>query len=133
MPDITIQPMPPRYAPPPSNFWVDVWKIALGIFLGSVISFLFCGLIALLAAAVLESRNAPKSQQAQRAAVPPVDEISPMVAEYRVLARSKATERDKAAMAESIAAAYRERGNIKAANQWEETVQQHEAAAVVGK
>ena len=43
-------PMRPRETS--EQFWSDVWKIALGIFLGSVISALFAGLLLIVAGAL---------------------------------------------------------------------------------
>jgi hypothetical protein len=51
-----------------------------------------------------------------------------MIAEYLMLAKSKAIESDKAMVAESIADAYREKGDEKAAAEWYEKVRRHEAA-----
>jgi hypothetical protein len=134
MSDFNFQPQPRQYPPPRDTFWIDVWKIALGIFLGSLISSLFFGVVffvaTLLWAAVNAPRAAPQGRAAAQArdAVAPVDNIKPMIAEYLMLAKSKAIESDKAMVAESIANAYREKGDRKAATEWDEKVKRHRAA-----
>ena len=137
--DLNFQPQPRQYPPPRDTFWIDVWKIALGIFLGSRISSLFFGIVFFVATLMFAAANAPsaapqgRAAAAARDAVAPVDNIKPMIAEYLMLAKSKAIESDKAMVAESIADAYREKGDRKAATEWDEKVKRHEAVAAAGK
>lgn len=139
MSDLNFQPQPRQYPPPRDTFWIDVWKIALGIFLGSVISCLFCGVLFFVATLVFAAANAPRAAPpgraaaAAREAAAPVVNIKAMIAEYLLLAKSKAIESDKAMVAESIADAYREKGDEKAAAEWDEKVKRHRAAADAGE
>ena len=61
MSDLNFQPQPRQYPPPRDTFWIDVWKIALGIFLGSVISCLFCGVLFFVATLMLAAATAPRA------------------------------------------------------------------------
>jgi|688.fasta_scaffold52606_3 hypothetical protein len=139
MSDFNFPPQPRQHPPPRDTFWIDVWKIALGIFLGSLISSLFFGVVFFVATVLWAAVNVPRAAPpgraaaAAREAAAPVVSIKPMIAEYLMLAKSKAIESDKAMVAESIADAYREKGDQKAAAEWDEKVKRHEAAAAAGK
>lgn len=133
MPDFNFESPHSRRPPPSDTFWTDVWKIALGIFLGSVISFLFCGLITFLATLVWQAVNAPRAPAPERATVITIDEINAMILEYKELTAADVSETEKAIAAGQIARAFRDRKDRKNLAEWEEKVRRHRAAAETGK
>jgi|GEM_PF-6960893 len=100
-------PMRPRETS--EQFWSEVWKIALGIFLGSVISALFGGLLLIVAGAFLQWRFTAAAAPPSKPAIANIDDINEDILDYKALTRTDASEAEKAIAAGGVVKAFRQR------------------------
>ena len=117
--------------PKPEPFWTGVWKIALGIFFGSMLTGIVSAVLwwigwSMLVRSVQAELDKPVAES--------IDEINGMILAYKAMtADEKARELDKAAAAIDVAKAFRTRRNAKAVAEWEDKAHRHEAASSAGK
>ena len=115
---------------PPGGFWTDVAKIALGIFFGSVLTSIFCGILGFISWQVILS-SLPKPP---KPGVVTVEEVNDMIRDYKAMtANPDARELQKAEAARAVAVAFSTRNDRKAAAEWLDKVRRHEAASTAGK
>lgn len=113
---------------PRDSFWLDVWKIALGVFLGSLLTALAALICGIMLGFTFQMMAAAEKPAPAKPEVVTIEEINDMIVDYKDLTRSPATELAKAKAASSVAAAFRQRRDAKNAEQWESKANRHRAA-----
>jgi hypothetical protein len=112
------------------DFWTDVFKIALGIFFGSVLTSIFGAVVGIASwNAFLASLPPPPNPN-----VATVEQINELILDYKAMtADPGARELQKAEAAESVARAFLTRKDKKSVQEWKNKAKRHEDASTAGK
>jgi hypothetical protein len=137
MPDFQIRTDAPRF-PPPSVFWGDVWKITLGVCLGTLLAGLVGVLFYLLALSIgfgVGAAVAVKSAAAANEAVEAanVRRINEAIRDYEAIAAGDAGEQEKAEAADLVAEACRIARDAENLAVWQKNARTHQEAAAAGR
>jgi hypothetical protein len=80
-----------------------------------------------------QARHGATALPQEKPAVDTIDEINDMILDYKALTAQPVSEEEKAIAAGLVAKALRKRKDRKGADEWEDKVRRHRAAAEAGK